>query len=343
MNEKITTHIWLRWSYGVLVGVIFNFVLDVVFSLVYSQYSLFQPISHYLISVSLTYIVFEILFLINKRLKRNCSWRNKPYLRFTLQFLLNSIIAIIIVDSLRWVISLSFDPIVYIRLLDEMILIGLIAFTIFIFTILELSINLLTSWRFSLAELERFKKENAEIRFESLRSQLNPHFLFNSLNTLSSLVYENQENAGLFIRKLSDVYRHILDNRDHDLVSIRKELDFAQSYIYLIQLRFESNLVVNNNTQNANEKLRIAPLTLQLLIENAVKHNIISKKIPLNISIEIVNNILVVRNNLQPKKTKEYSNRMGLANIKSRYDFLTDREVEVSETDNEFIVKIPLL
>jgi len=343
MNKNNTRNIWLRWSYGVLVGIIFNFVLDVIFSLVYSQYSLFQPISHYLISVSLTYIVFEILILINKRLEKIYSWENLPVLRFIIKFLLDTIIAIIIVDSFRWVISLFFDPIVYIRLLDEMILISLISFTIFILTVLELSINLLTSWRFSLAELERFKKENAEIRFESLRSQLNPHFLFNSLNTLSSLVYENQENAGLFIRKLSDVYRYILDNRDHDLISIRKELDFAQSYIYLIQLRFESNLVVKNNTQNANEKLRIAPLTLQLLIENAVKHNVISKKEPLRIDIEIVNDVLIVKNKLQRKKVKENSNKMGLANIRSRYDFLTNRIVEVSAENNEFIVKIPLL
>ena len=343
MNKTITRSIWLRVGYGVFFGVIFNFILDLIYSLVYSQYSLFQPISHYLASISLTYLVFEILFLVNKRLGVKYSWETKPYLRFIIQFFINSFIAITIVESLRWGISFLFGSIYYIRLLDEMIIIGLISFILLTFTVLELSIYLLNSWRFSLAELERFKKENAEIRFESLRSQLNPHFLFNSLNTLSSLVYENQENAGLFIRELSDVYRYILENRDKDLIPISKELNFAQSYIHLIQLRFDRNLSVTNNTENAHKELRIAPLTLQLLIENAVKHNVISKKHPLWINIEINKDVLIVRNKLQLKESKEYSNEIGLKNIKSRYDFLTDRMVEVSQDSKEFIVKIPLI
>ena len=113
---------------------------------------------------------------------------------------------------------------------------------------------LLNKWLFSLAELENFKKENAEIRFESLRSQLNPHFLFNSLNTLSSLIYENQKNAELFIRELSDVYRYILENSDKELVPLSKELDFAQSYIHLIQLRFDKNLIVITDLKIDNKK-----------------------------------------------------------------------------------------
>jgi len=257
--------------------------------------------------------------------------------------LINSAIAIIISESVRWGNKLLSGPVNFVSLQDESIFITYIFIIVLIITITDLSVFLLNKWRFSLGELERFKKENAEIRFESLRSQLNPHFLFNSLNTLSSLIYENQKNAELFIRELSDVYRYILENRERELVPLSKELDFAQSYIHLIQLRFDKNLIVETDLKINNEKYNIAPLTLQLLIENAIKHNIISKKHPLKINIYIEDDTLIVKNEIQLKQTKEYSSEMGLKNIQSRYDYLTTRKVEVYENSDEFIVKVPLI
>lgn len=343
MENQIRISKWLRFSYALILGLLFKFVLDVIFSLVYTNYSLLQPISNYLAAILLTYLVFELLFLVNKRLNKKYNWEAYPYHRFITQLFSNIIIAVIIVEGLRWGYKLIFGQIYYISLLDELIIVGFILFIVFSFTFIELSISLLNKWRFSLAELERFKKENVEVRFESLRTQLNPHFMFNSLNTLSSLIYENQENAALFIRELSDVYRYILENRDKEIVSLEEEVDFADSYIYLIQLRFENNLDIISEISNPNKKFKIAPLTLQLLIENAVKHNVISKKFPLKIHIFIENETLVIKNNLQTKKTKEYSSKMGLKNIQSRYGFLTDKKVEIIENVNEFIVKIPLI
>jgi len=333
----------MRWSYGIFLGMLLNFTLDVIFSLVYKNYKLFQPIEKYILAIFLTYIVFELLFFINNKLNSKYSWNTSPYLRFGLQLASNSFIAIIIVEGLIWGFVLLTQSIYYIRLLDELIIIGLIFFTVLTYTIIDLGLFLLVSWRYSLAELERFKKENAEIRFESLRSQLNPHFLFNSLNTLSALVYEDAEKAGLFIRELSDVYRHILENKDNEVIKLKKELDFAQSYIQLIKLRFGNNIIVDTDVSNTNDKFQIAPLTIQLLIENAVKHNIISRKQPLQINICIDGDTLIVKNKLQLKGSKEYSNQMGLKNIKSRYAFLTKREVEVLVDGKEFAVKIPLL
>lgn len=235
------------------------------------------------------------------------------------------------------------DNIYYVRLLDEMILVGLILFIIFVFVITDLSVFLMHKWRFSLAELERFKKENAEFRFESLRSQVNPHFLFNSLNTLSSLVYESQEKAEQFIRELADVYRYILENRENELIYLDKELAVASSYIYLNRIRFGENLNVKIDIPDSAKHFLIAPMTLQLLIENSIKHNVISIKKPLILYIGQEDNYLVVKNKLQRKENKEYSSAMGLKNIKSRYSFLTDKKVEINENDNEFIVKIPLI
>ncbi len=245
---------------------------------------------------------------------------------------------------MRIIFNFLISPVHYISLFDELIFTGYILFIMFCATTVELVIIMLNKWRFSLAELERFKKENAEFRFESLRTQLNPHFLFNSFNTLSSLVYEDQDKAGVFIRELSDVYRYILDNRDKDLIKLSEELSFARSYIQLVQLRFDKNLNIEIISENQDDnKLHIAPLTLQLLLENVIKHNIISKKHPLFVKIIIENQTIEVRNNLQLKETREYSSEVGLKNISSRYNFLTERKVEIVETEDEFIVRIPLI
>ncbi len=343
INYKYNINRWLRYGYGLFLGIILNFILDVIFGLIYKQYSLFQPISNYIGTIAVTYAVFESLFWINKKLSSNYNWESKPILRFIGQLIINSVVTLVIVYGLRLIIALFFGFNDYISLFDELIIIGYIIFIILIYTTFGLILFLLNRWRNSLAELERFKKENAEFKFESLRSQLNPHFLFNSLNTLSSLVYENQDKAGLFIRELSDVYRYILENRDKELIVITKELDFANSFIELSKLRFDKNLEVIMVNENNNDDKKIAPLTLQLLVENAIKHNVISKKQPLTIRILISENTIEVRNNLQPKRTKEYSSELGLKNIISRYEFLTNRTVEVSHTDSEFSVKIPLI
>jgi sensor histidine kinase YesM len=343
MENRIKISTWLRWTYAIFFGVLFKFVLDVIFSLVYAKYSLFQPYQHYLISIFSTYLSFELIFLANGRLNKRLSWEHGLIKRFLAQYFINSLIAILIVTGLRWAINLSLNPSYYISFYDELIIVTYILILILIYVTADLSIFLLNKWRFSLAELERFKKENAEIRFESLRSQLNPHFLFNSLNTLSSLVYENQEKAGLFIRELSDVYRYILESREKDLVNLDVEMKFAESYINLLQLRFGENLQILMEVETSKKEYMIAPLSLQLLIENAVKHNVISKKHPLKIDIITNEDFLIVTNNLQPKNTKEYSSELGLKNIQSRYGFLTNTKVEVLNNMNEFIVKIPLI
>lgn len=343
MDKGFKVYNWLRWSYGLFLGIVFKFILDIIFSLIYTNYNLFQPLVTYLPAILIVYLAVEILLLINHRLGKIFAWESKPYHRFLIQFVIDTLIAVIIVVGVRWSVKFIFDYANYISFPDELTIISLTIFIVLIFEILQLSIFLLNKWRFSLAELEKFKKENAEYRFDLLRSQLNPHFLFNSLNTLSSLVYESQENASLFIRELSDVYRYMLENRDQDVIPLTKELDFVGSYISLVQLRFGNNLEVVLDLQHMVQKYSIAPLTLQLLIENAIKHNVVSKKNPLHIDIFIEDERLIVKNNLQPKTTKEYSSEMGLKNITSRYGFLSEKSVDIVNNGESFSVKIPLL
>lgn len=343
MGNITSINKWFRWGYTLLLGILFKFIMDIILSLVYRNYPLIQPAIDYLMAVVTIFIILEVLIWFNKKLEIRISWNDHPFRRFFIQFFSNAILAILIYGILRWSTRYIQNDLYYIRLLDEIILNVLVVFVVFVLAIINLSVFLLNKWRFSLAELERFKKENAEFRFESLRSQVNPHFLFNSLNTLSSLVYDNQEKAELFIRELSDVYRYILENRENELIKLEKELLVAKSYIYLNQIRFGENLKVNINIQEQSDQIMIAPLTLQLLIENAIKHNVISEKKPLFLSIQKNENYLVVKNNLQKKESKDYSSGLGLKNIKSRYSFLSEKEVGIFEDEKEFVVKIPLI
>lgn len=201
----------------------------------------------------------------------------------------------------------------------------------------------LERYRDSLAELERFQRENVQTRLATLKSQINPHFLFNSLNTLSSLIHEDQERASHFVRQISKVYRHILESRDQDLISLEEELSILESYSYLMQTRFEENIRIELKVDASYHAYRLPPMAVQMLLENAIKHNVISKKYPLLLEVTTSGSYLMVRNNLQRKTTLEPSTKVGLNNIKSRYQFLTQTPVIIEESATHFSVKLPLL
>ncbi len=193
--------------------------------------------------------------------------------------------------------------------------------------------------------MEKLKNESLSSKFESLKNQINPHFLFNSLNALSSLVHADQDKATQFIQKLSDVYRYVLDHQYDEVVPAKIEVEFAKSYVYLHKIRFGENLQVNFNGINSlKREMTIPPLSLQMLVENCIKHNEISKDFPLTIDISSDDDYLVVKNNLNPLESpKRDSNGVGLGNIINRYSYLSDHEVMIDQTENQFSVSIPLL
>ena len=334
---------WIRWGSIILMAIAFRFLLDVVYSLIYRQYPLFQPFRIYLYAILLVGLALESIYQVNRIYNTKLKWSDNPRKRFFIQWITGLGIGFFFIEGIRWLVVIMFMEVSYVRLLDEVIIMVYVFIVSTTLVLIDLSMFLMEKWRFSLAELERFKKENAEFRFESLRSQLNPHFLFNSLNTLSSLIFENQEKAGIFIRELADVYRYILEFRDHELVKVSKELEMVRSYIYLVQLRFDQNLEMAVNIGTKSGERLIAPMTMQMLIENAIKHNVISKKKPLTIRIYDEENYLVVENNLQKKETREYSSNVGLKNIQSRYGFLSGDKIEIFEDEHTFKVKIPLI
>lgn len=183
----------------------------------------------------------------------------------------------------------------------------------------------------------------ATAQFDALKNQLDPHFLFNSLNVLTSLIDENPENAQKFTTSLSKVYRYVLEQKSKELVTVDDELKFAKTYVSLLKMRFEDSIVFDIPEQISNPEAKVVPLSLQLLLENAVKHNVVTESSPLRIRIYEENGTLIVKNNLQPKQVIKKGSGVGLQNIKQRYNLLTNRKVEINKTTLDFIVKIPML
>ena len=180
-------------------------------------------------------------------------------------------------------------------------------------------------------------------KFESLKNQLDPHFLFNSLNVLTSLIGENPQQAERFTTKLSKVYRYVLEQRNKDLVPIEEELKFAKTYMELLGMRFEEAVQFNIPDNISTNELKIVPLSLQLLLENAVKHNVVSTSKPLTINIYEEGSYLMITNNVNPKEAIGKSTKIGLQNIADRYGLITDKGVKIENNNKTFKVSLPLL
>lgn len=184
---------------------------------------------------------------------------------------------------------------------------------------------------------------NASAQFESLKNQIDPHFLFNSLNVLSALIEENPIAAQKFTTSLSKVYRYVLEQKDKELVSVEEELLFAKTYMNLLKMRFENSITFEIPENIENEEAKVVPLSLQLLLENCIKHNVVSETKPLHIKISIDNGMLVVSNTIQKKEVLADRKGVGLENIVNRYALLTHRKVLVEENEKEFKISLPIL
>jgi PAS domain S-box-containing protein len=193
-------------------------------------------------------------------------------------------------------------------------------------------------------QLLKVQKENLQSQFEVLKQQVNPHFLFNSLNVLTSLIKIDPDLAESFTERLSKVYRYVLENKEKDVVSLSTELEFLNAYLFLLEIRFMNKIVIEINIDKSYYDFQILPIAIQLLIENAVKHNTFSKVKPLKIEIFVDRQQkLNIVNNLNLRETKFASTGVGLENISRRYALVSDQKPEFNKTGNQFIAKLPLL
>lgn len=190
---------------------------------------------------------------------------------------------------------------------------------------------------------QRIIAGTANAKFETLKNQIDPHFLFNSLNVLSSLIEENPDNAQRFTTSLSKIYRYVLEQKDKELVSVAEELSFAKTYMNLLKMRFENSLFYELPETAINPEAKVVPLSLQLLLENTVKHNVVSEQRPLHIRIFIEGDYLAIQNDFQKKEVIQSRQGVGLQNIVDRYGIITGRKVLIEQNEKTFTVRIPIL
>jgi sensor histidine kinase YesM len=334
----------LKFSLLILFLVVFgNLVVLLIFFLPINEFTfqifLTNSLRSILIGGSLAIGITQII----SWLERNHPWLRNPVKRLVLQLASTigfSLLIIVIATAIMIYTERN-------RIPSEMFYDSFIFMikTALIFLILSMlitsSIEFFRNWKKSVIMQEELKREQLILQYETLKSQVNPHFLFNSLNSVTSLIKTDPDKAIVFIKKLSEVFRYVLEQKDNEITTIEAELDFIESYIYMQKIRFGENLTVNIDVKDRNRY--VIPLSLQMLIENAIKHNVISKEFPLTINIHSYgDNYIVVSNNLRKKPALDTGN-IGLENIKSRYRFFTSNPVKVMEDEMNFVVEIPVI
>lgn len=305
------------------------------------------PHSENLIELGLAFVFLLVLFWFHRRISRFAASKKfkkiKTPFREVLEVLLVIFITPIIFIIVNWIpLRLIFEPEAFIpiRVRNAFGVSIVVSLFFYYFVERERSKKQLQA---EMLRSARLQKENFQAQLENLKDQVNPHFLFNSLNVLVSLIPQDAERATKFTRKLSELYRSFLDNSSEQLIPLRKELEIIDAYIYLLKTRFGESVKFEMQIASEVKKLQLPPGSLQVLVENVIKHNGSTRKKPLFIEIYSDGDWLVVKNNLQPRLEQVESTNTGLKNIISRYSFLSDKKPDFTKNETHFIAKLPLL
>lgn len=281
--------------------------------------------------------------LLTKQLDKRLPWLTFGNKRFYWQLFAGILTSLLVINLSYLVLKLGLtqDPpdqaqIVSMNVLGLLILLPLIS--------INFGIQFLSNWKNAQLKAEEFQKETIKAELTTLKNHLDPHFLFNNLNILSSLITLDPDLSQTYLEKFAEVYRSILQSSKEELITLNDELKFIASYLYLLDIRFEDTIQTFIDIESEDHKKYIPPLTLQMLIENAIKHNIITEIRPLKIHISSQNGFVTVKNNLQEKKIESRnSSKSGINNIKKRYAYFTEKEVQVFKNPDSFIIKVPLV
>jgi len=338
--------LFLSKPLSLLQFIFFNILLGIIIVALFMR-GAFDSYHNFMIGALWAFIIsitqWTGLGLINQLIDRRIKWIEQPILRSIVGIVTlvsYSVFAFAAVQFTMLYILYGTVPADAWHLVSQSIIYTLLIS--FIISLIFTAIGFFKAWKRELINAAELKTQMMAYRYESLRNQINPHFLFNSFNVLSDLVYADQAMAVKFINQLSDLFRYVLDSRDKELVPLSDELAFMHSYIYLLKTRFEDKLDLKIDLEAKSDEL-IVPMTLQLLVENAVKHNEVSEAFPLQIIIRRNDTFLEVENSLQVKKVGEDSKNTGLKNIIQQFSYFTDRPIKVSDTDGKFLVRVPIL
>jgi len=309
-----------------------------------SGFSLWQLPGGFLI----VFFLWQLQIVVAKRLDKTLPWKTDFRKRLLWQTIICFIISFLILNVIYLIFKLysiryyerpgsSYNIYIFFMLNSLIFIFFLLV------TGLQLGHTFILQWKESQLFAEKLKNENNQAKIMRYQHQLNPHFVFNNLNILTALIEKDPSAAKIFTEQFSTSYRYLLQETEKELVSLYTELNFIESYIHLLKVRFQQRIQFSFTVAENLKSLFIPPFSLQLLIENCVKHNITSLDKPLLIEVFSNNKTITVRNNLQLKTMPESNSGAGLKNIINRYGFLSDRRIEIEKTNTNFSVTLPLL
>ncbi|MFV5695561.1 2TM domain-containing protein [Flavobacterium sp. LB3P122] len=345
-NQRIQTY--TEFKKGTIVSLKIALIFTFVFSLIQGRFDFETVLTTFWVSSLYSFGIGFGNGVINSLLNKKWDWLEHTNLRVyfgIIATVLYTVPVVLGIDYLTFVVFQKMDPAEFFN--DRMIWVHLF------YIILSLGVSTFMHARSFMANWKQASRKEvteqkiiagtASAKFESLKSQIDPHFLFNSLNVLSSLIEENPDNAQRFTTSLSKIYRYVLEQKDKELVSVEEELTFAKTYMNLLKMRFENSLFYELPTTTSNPQAKVVPLSLQLLLENTVKHNVVSEQRPLHIRITIEGDYLAIQNEYQKKEVLQDRQGVGLQNIINRYGIITNRKVLIEQNEKTFTVKIPIL
>jgi two-component system, LytTR family, sensor kinase len=329
-----------RWLYmlglGLLLSLMFRFIIFCDFH----QHSYLLDL---VFTSALSILVWEGNLQLDAFLNKKLPWQINAGKRVLVQALVALLFNGTVLLSSMWMyhIYLCLNNAQADQLMRGSFIIAM--FLSFAILAVEVGMQFYKNWRHSLIEAERYKTESTQAQLQNLKNQVNPHFLFNNLSVLNSLVYQDQDKAAEFIQQLAKMYRYVLDQRNTELVSLESELQFLEHYLFLLKIRFGKSLVVEQDIHADCLPKLLPPLCLQMLVENAIKHNEVSIAKPLTVFIRAQHDHLLIKNNIQPRVEEEPASKTGIKNMKTRYAFFTEEEIQVVQNQNTFEVILPLL
>ena len=328
---------------GIIFGLIIHLYLLSTEGYVYSDLSGTGIILILIIGIILSYVILYLSTFLDQWI----SWKKNALPRLATGILLNFAILFLTLSiyyTSFWNIQLNIQSVDAPSQQMLLIKLAIIVLTMSaIFSIIYYALFSYHAYGIGRVNQAKFKKKLIDSQLETLQSQLTPHFLFNSLNTISSLIYKDVQKAEDFIRKLAKTYQYTLDNYNQQKITIKEEMDLVQSYVDMMKERFGKDIILKNHLSNNDMKQDILPLSLQTLIENAIKHNQILKDQTLTISISRKNGVIEVANNKLKSPRYISSNKIGLKNLDQRYQLANSKNVIVKDQDDSFVVQIPVI
>jgi len=347
INKGLISYKQLFWLLIILVVVI---QINVISYNHFSGYYVLRDFQHFLLrlfrgsilGLIVSFLIAYADLIIIQFLKTKTPWETKVLLRILIEFILTIIIAVLFSVCFT-LFANAISP--YTHKLTNVLFNNALIFSVVNILLVSILEGLIFSKQKNEAEIlaKALKDELTQIKFELLKSQINPHFMFNSLNVLSGLIRKDAQKAELFVDEFSHIYRYVLESIEESVSPLEKEIDFIHSYFFLQQIRYGKSLTYSINLPAAVMNCFLPPLSFQIIIENAIKHNVVNEVKPLHVDITYKDGFIIISNPIQTKTSKDKSTGIGLINLKKRYTLVTDLDPDFYVKDNRFVAKLPLI